>query len=338
MPNIGQQLLSVPFGDMVRSLGFAIADAQMALDQNSTKIAHMMSGVDPDSRVFFAGREYSLIELGFTPTFYQFVDTIIEVKMAITMTTSRISTNSRTRTSSDTTKRDLTEKSKHKVRSFFFSADITTSKKVGERTVANTSTVDATYSNKYDYTVEGSSLIRTKLVPVPPPAVLEERIRAVMVAEAEARTMKEEQEVIEETTPALLRAVEGFSVAPSGIKAVIDTRATLANLVVLDNPDLRERVDAYPILLSQTEVADKLNEKFDDYKTALKDLLKAKIEAFPDEADASIISKTDLRRKVLEQNPDLAEKINPFSFFLDEKIEEALKAKFDTINEANQAT
>ena len=38
-------------------------------------------------------------------------------------------------------------------------------------------TVTAHYTGKYNYSVEGSSLLRTKLVPVPPPAILEERIR-----------------------------------------------------------------------------------------------------------------------------------------------------------------
>jgi hypothetical protein len=51
------------------------------------------------------------------------------------------------------------------------------------RVSATTSQVNASYANKYSYSVEGSSLLRTKLVPVPPPAVLEERIRELMVLE-----------------------------------------------------------------------------------------------------------------------------------------------------------
>ena len=45
--------------------------------------------------------------------------------------------------------------------------------------------MDANYSNKYSYSVEGASLLRTKLVPVPPPSVLEDRIREVMQIERE---------------------------------------------------------------------------------------------------------------------------------------------------------
>ena len=44
----------------------------------------------------------------------------------------------------------------------------------------STSTVYAAYSSKYSYSAEGSSLLRTKLVPVPPPTVLEERIRKLI--------------------------------------------------------------------------------------------------------------------------------------------------------------
>ncbi|WVM90436.1 hypothetical protein UMZ34_09950 [Halopseudomonas pachastrellae] len=46
--------------------------------------------------------------------------------------------------------------------------------------------MDASYASKYSYSAEGSSLLRTKLSPVPPPPILEERIRAMM-EEAEAR-------------------------------------------------------------------------------------------------------------------------------------------------------
>jgi hypothetical protein len=44
----------------------------------------------------------------------------------------------------------------------------------------STSQVNASYSQKYSYSAEGSSLLRTKLVPIPPPAILEERIRQQM--------------------------------------------------------------------------------------------------------------------------------------------------------------
>jgi hypothetical protein len=130
-------------GDMIRSMAFAIADAQRDVDAASIRTAGAMSGAGPGaSTVKFGKGDYSLMELGFTPTFYQFVDTVIEVKIDIHMTTHR------------EVKGD-----------------------VAPTPVARVSTVTAHYSGSYNYSVEGSSLLRTKLVPVPPPAILEERIR-----------------------------------------------------------------------------------------------------------------------------------------------------------------
>ena len=94
MANVGKDLLQVPFPEMVKAMATGIAEAQFALDMTSLKIAKLMSGADePNTQegdkgknlVAFGGGRYSLLELGFTPTFYQFVDTIIEIKMSISM-------------------------------------------------------------------------------------------------------------------------------------------------------------------------------------------------------------------------------------------------------------
>jgi hypothetical protein len=175
---IGRDLLNVPMGDMIRQMAFAIADAQYELDESSLRVAELMSGevrevaedgtfTPPrDTRVYF-GRDadgdparLSLIELGCTPTFYQFVDTLIEVKIAIKLTRE---TATERRTSG--TQRTLS---------------------VSRGRISVTTTpVDATYSSKYSYSAEGSSLLRTKLVPIPPPAILEERIRNLLEEDTE---------------------------------------------------------------------------------------------------------------------------------------------------------
>jgi len=166
--NVGQELLNVPMGEMIRSMAMAIADAQVRLDTASAANAEMMSGKhflrDPDtgqivdkskpidSTVFFGGENVSMMELGFTPTFYQFIDTIIEVKISINMTHS--------------TEVNVTAKGR--------------SKKI----TATVATVSAGFSSKYGYSVEGASLLRTKLAPVPPPGILEDRVRALMAKQA----------------------------------------------------------------------------------------------------------------------------------------------------------
>ena len=85
---ISQQLSDVPVADMVESLALGIAEAQLELDLTSARVAEMMTGKytgvdgnDVDVRLTFQDKELSLLELGFTPTFYQFVETILEVKV-----------------------------------------------------------------------------------------------------------------------------------------------------------------------------------------------------------------------------------------------------------------
>ena len=93
MANIGQELLNVPFPEMVKSMGMGIAQAQFELDLMGMRLAQMMSGEDyyieeadeqgvlveekqAPIKVSFNGQDFSLLELGFTPTFYQFVDIV----------------------------------------------------------------------------------------------------------------------------------------------------------------------------------------------------------------------------------------------------------------------
>jgi hypothetical protein len=161
---IGQDLLNVPFGEMVRNLGTAIADAQYALDSSSLKIAQLMAGYRIDDSgnavrdaagfVKLGNTDYPLLLLGFTPTFYQFVETIIEVKMEISMHESN---------------EDITQTRDRKVDR---DRGILTTLVKGHK--SHVTTVTAKHSQKYSYSAEGSSLIRTKLVPIPPPAALQQ--------------------------------------------------------------------------------------------------------------------------------------------------------------------
>jgi hypothetical protein len=296
-PNIGRALLDVPMGRMIREMAFAIADAQIRLDENSIEVAEMMGGLKTitndkgvvtfeDSRVFFGNdtvsksaaltlhnttkdpvlkkiiyteilfnyinypaspgnnadldeadddvdgfraalvptnvgdplgdpatlykinlndstdlalkdRPYvdetgallfpvdelvtvparvSMMELGFAPTFYQFVDTIIEVKISITY--SQEMSRSTSRTIANTNKQQSFS------RGFSFKRGARAS--IGTSKTVNTAQVNSTYASKYSYEAEGSSLMRTKLVPIPPPAILEERIRQTLENEQPA--------------------------------------------------------------------------------------------------------------------------------------------------------
>jgi hypothetical protein len=171
--DIGQDLLNVPFPDMVKNLGLAIAEAQLALDMSSMRIAQFMAGqpqghdaegnptqsVDTSAgKVKFGTQELSLLELGFTPTFYQFVDTVIEVKISISFSNE-----------TDTT-----------IKSRSISGGLRSAFGGFGGASLRAASVNATYASKYQYHAEGSSVIRTKLVPVPTPSILEERIRKLI--------------------------------------------------------------------------------------------------------------------------------------------------------------
>lgn len=181
---LAQQLSDVPFGELLTSMGRGVAEAQFALDQMSSLVALTMSGkyqveTDPtgawrlvarDSRVPFGGETLSLLELGFTPTFYQFVDTLLEIKVSISMTLDQSTTEERHDTVTDT--QSWTEGG-------FLGIGGT------RRTRTNTTTVSSQFSARFQYSTEGASVVRTKLVPVPPPAALANLVRE-LVAEINA--------------------------------------------------------------------------------------------------------------------------------------------------------
>jgi hypothetical protein len=185
---IGAEIGSVPIAEMIRAMAMAVADAQFELDKSSLMVAEFMSGRRPlrdastgelvgqdgeptnepimvDSRIQFGfdvvdGRRVprllSLMELGFTPTFYQFVDTVIDVKVALRL--NKVSQP----VDPATGQREAS----------------------GEQVVISSTPIDGTYAAGYGFNLELASSFRTKLVPVPPPATLEARLREIIEQEA----------------------------------------------------------------------------------------------------------------------------------------------------------
>lgn len=174
-PQIGQELSNVPFSELVSNLGLAIAEAQFAMDETGIRLAQMMGGeyevteTNPvtgqttsetkKSLVKFDGQELSMLELGFTPTFYQFTEATIEIKISISF--------------SQTTEYERT-------RSTRTVSAVYTSFFIGAYGRVKATSVSARYANQFNYSAEGSSLMRAKIMPIPAPAVLEERIRAIV--------------------------------------------------------------------------------------------------------------------------------------------------------------
>lgn len=187
---IGRDLLDVPFPQMVQNLAFAIAKGQMALDRTSLATARMLARekvkliqeaqeiIEPNiytipvqvtdedgrnvtenirvtgARVSFTSsepEEMTLLQAGLTPTFYQFTESIIEVKIAI---------STKSTSSSE----------------FEVGASLEASASWGWGSASFASHVNYKTQNSYSYSSEGSSLLRTTLKPVPPPARLNPRI------------------------------------------------------------------------------------------------------------------------------------------------------------------
>jgi len=185
---VGQALLDVPFPEMVEKLALAIAQSQVALDMNSISVAQELANTTVDagtivvaiketvdangnvvsSEPLFNDKPMALIALGINPTFYAFSETIVEVKMAITMAverTSSISFGSKFSYSS-TTKSNASFQTGGLL-SFLGGSGKASIENT--TTVAFSATVNATYTGKFNWKEEGSSLLRTTLRPVPPP-------------------------------------------------------------------------------------------------------------------------------------------------------------------------
>jgi hypothetical protein len=179
MPNVGAELASVPFGKMIYDMASAIARSQVALDKASIQLVKVLAtttfdyvpdvteilmpatpktvpGVqDKDGNpILITGVQVqtmvgdsfplTLLQAGVNPTFYAFTNSTIEVKMSISST--QESSNTLSVGVSVTASADF----------LFASGSVS-------------SHVNFTASNKYSYSVTGSSSMATTLAPVPPP-------------------------------------------------------------------------------------------------------------------------------------------------------------------------
>ena len=191
--SVGQDLLDTPFAEMVQNLAFAIARGQMALDRSSMETTRQLASekvaiieeihevIEPtfqtvqlsiddgqggqiNSSVVITGakitsestapQDYTLLQAGLFPTFYQFTETEIEVKMSISQKTSSSS-------------------------ELDVGASLSVQGGFGPVSVAFAAHVNYKTSNTYSYSAEGSSLLHTTLKPVPPPSRLTPRIITV---------------------------------------------------------------------------------------------------------------------------------------------------------------
>ncbi len=136
VPRTTRALLSAPLPQIIEKLGIAISEGQFALDRNSVEMARTMG----ETVVEIGGQSRSLLELGFTPSFYAFTEATVEAKLSFTMSES-------TQTS--------------------VAASASVGGGVGVFMAA--ATVSASYQRRFSVEASGTSSIAARLVSLPPP-------------------------------------------------------------------------------------------------------------------------------------------------------------------------
>jgi hypothetical protein len=139
---ITETLTNAPLPLLIEKLGLAIANAQAALDANSIAVANNMAA----TKVNIDGKEFNLISLGFTPTFYAFTEASIEAKLEFSLTESES-----------------------------FELGVSVGVNVGVVAVS----VNASYARKFEMSAEGSSSIAARMISLPPPDRLKEMLTEI---------------------------------------------------------------------------------------------------------------------------------------------------------------
>ena len=140
MSKINSMLENAPLPMMVEKLGTSIANAQFAMDRNSIEIARLMGDREKYGVSFQEGGEKkSLLELGFTLSFYQITEASVEAKVAFSTSMSH---------------------------------EVSVGVSVGVSYYFVTASVNASYSAKYSFEASGSSSISTKFRAIPAPSLL----------------------------------------------------------------------------------------------------------------------------------------------------------------------
>lgn len=144
VPSTTRSLLSAPLPQIIEKLGVSIAQAQMALDQNSVQIAQELS----QTEVEIGDDSYNLLSLGFVPSFYAFTEATVEAKLSFSMT--------------ESTETSINVGAQVGVSYGVFMA---------------AASVDVGYARKFSVSSEGMSSIAARLVSLPPPEIFIERLR-----------------------------------------------------------------------------------------------------------------------------------------------------------------
>lgn len=182
--DLGGSLANMGISELISGLAVGIAKGQLELDKACMEIASFMGR----SQMAFGKRAdsdepdlLSMMELGFTPNFYQFTETSIEVRVAVSSqvkTQSETSEQKQDQSSAEGTINQNEYGVNYNVNygAGQYGVDYgmtNTQSTMATRDISVTS-VDAKYASSYNYSAESSSVVKTKISPVPPPAAFEE--------------------------------------------------------------------------------------------------------------------------------------------------------------------
>lgn len=177
---VGNALASVRIEQMILDLAKGIAWGQYELDKVGVEITKMM-GVP--GIVSIGGENLSMLEAGFIPSFYHFVDTILELKMEVNVREEQATSLSLKESIQHGSEMEVGAEVGFKagVNAFVGSAEVSAKASYRAKTTsAYSRSVDASHAQKFSQDLSASSLMRTKIVPVPPPELLVERIKILL--------------------------------------------------------------------------------------------------------------------------------------------------------------
>lgn len=137
---ISRTLVNAPLPKLIEQLGVSIANAQAALDKNSIRLANAMS----TEKVTIGDQQYSLIALGFAPTFYSFTEATVEAKLEFSLSESE----------------SFSIGGSAELKTEMFSASLT-----------------ASYARKFEMSAEGASSIAARIVTLPAPDIYHELLK-----------------------------------------------------------------------------------------------------------------------------------------------------------------
>ncbi|HWO24702.1 MAG TPA: hypothetical protein VNO30_38430 [Kofleriaceae bacterium] len=174
---VGNALTSVRLEQMILELAKGIAWGQYELDKAGVAITKMM-GVP--GTVAIGGEMISMLEAGFIPSFYHFVDTILELKMEVNIREEEASSEALKITASSASEIEVSIETEGSGGiAGIFEASVKAGYKA-KHSSAFSRSLDASHSQKFSQDLSASSLMRTKIVPVPAPELLVERIKILL--------------------------------------------------------------------------------------------------------------------------------------------------------------